>query len=101
MPVQQDYLLEARQMQALSFIVHIPIVCFAIAFPIMVVFVELLYLRTGDELYRTLARRWTKVMAALFAIGVIPGAIQLRDGAAVAGVHRDVRRRLRPGLRDR
>src|SRR3954447_13336476 len=62
-------------MQALSFIVHIPIVCFAIAFPIMVVFVELLYLRTGDELYRTLARRWTKVMAALFAIGVITGTI--------------------------
>src|SRR3954465_1995115 len=62
-------------MQALSFVVHIPIVCFAIAFPIMVVFVEWLYLRTGDELYRTLARRWTKVMAALFAIGVITGTI--------------------------
>src|SRR3954447_19322728 len=75
MPVQRDYLLEARQMQALSFIVHIPIVCFAIAFPIMVVFVELLYLRTGDELYRTLARRWTKVMAGLFAVGVITGTV--------------------------
>src|SRR4051794_36180743 len=62
-------------MQALSFVVHIPIVCFAIAFPIMVVFVELLYLRTGDELYRTLARRWTKVMAALFAAGVVTGTI--------------------------
>ena len=74
-PVHQAYLLEARQMQALSFIVHIPIVCFAIAFPIMVVLVEWLYLRTGDELYRTLARRWTKVMAALFAIGVITGTI--------------------------
>jgi cytochrome bd ubiquinol oxidase subunit I len=74
-PVHQDYLLEARQMQALSFVVHIPIVCFAIAFPIMVVFVEWLYLRTGDELYRTLARRWTRVMAALFAIGVITGTI--------------------------
>src|SRR3954451_24266302 len=74
MPVHQDYLLEARQMQALSFVVHIPIVCFAIACPIMVVFVEWLYVRTGDELYRTLARRWTKVMAALVAIGVIAGA---------------------------
>src|SRR3954454_22230854 len=74
-PVQQDYLLEARQMQALSFVVHIPIVCFAIAFPIMVLFVEWLYVRSGDELYRTLARRWTKVMAALVAIGVITGTI--------------------------
>jgi cytochrome d ubiquinol oxidase subunit I len=62
-------------MQALSFVAHIPLVCFAIAFPIMVLFVEFLYLRTGDELYRTLARRWTRLMAALFAIGVITGTI--------------------------
>jgi cytochrome d ubiquinol oxidase subunit I len=73
--VHQEYLLEARQMQALSFVAHIPIVCFSIAFPLIVVFVEWLYHRTGDETYRTLARRWTKVMAALFAIGVITGTI--------------------------
>jgi cytochrome bd ubiquinol oxidase subunit I len=74
-PVHQSYLLQARQMQALSFAVHIPLVCFGIAFPAMVLFVEWLYLRTGDELYRTLARRWTKVMVALFAVGVITGTI--------------------------
>jgi len=71
----QAYLLQARQMQALSFVVHIPLVCFGIAFPAMVLFVEWLYLRTGDELYRTLARRWTRIMAALFAVGVITGTI--------------------------
>ena len=38
----------ARQMQALSLAVHIPIVCFGIAFPAMFLFVEGLYLRTGD-----------------------------------------------------
>ena len=74
-PVHQAYLLQARQMQALSFAVHIPLVCFGIAFPAMILFVEWLYLRTGDELYRTLARRWTRVMAALFAVGVITGTI--------------------------
>src|ERR1700682_1660475 len=74
-PVHQAYLLQARQMQALSFAVHIPLVCFGIAFPAIVLFVEWLYLRSGDELYRTLARRWTRVMAALFAIGVITGTI--------------------------
>jgi cytochrome bd ubiquinol oxidase subunit I len=74
-PVHQAYLLQARQMQALSFSVHIPLVCFGIAFPAMILFVEWLYLRSGDELYRTLARRWTRVMAALFAIGVITGTI--------------------------
>ncbi len=74
-PAHQAYLLEARQMQALSFTVHIPLVCFGIALPAIVLFVEWRYLRTGDELYRTLARRWTRVMVALFAIGVITGTI--------------------------
>jgi cytochrome d ubiquinol oxidase subunit I len=74
-PVHQRYLLEARQMQALSFAVHIPLVAFGISFPAMVMFVEWLYLRTGDPLYRTLAQRWTRVMAALFAVGVITGTI--------------------------
>jgi cytochrome d ubiquinol oxidase subunit I len=74
-PVHQRYLVEARQMQALSFAVHIPLVCFGIAFPAMVLFVEWRYLRTGDRLYLTLARRWTKIMVALFAVGVITGTI--------------------------
>jgi cytochrome d ubiquinol oxidase subunit I len=72
---QQAYLHEASQMQALSFAVHIPLVCFGIALPSMVLFVEWLYLRTGDPLYRTIARRWTRIMAALFAVGVITGTI--------------------------
>ena len=71
----QAYLLQARQMQALSFAVHIPLVCFGTAFPAMVLFAEGLWRRTGDELYRTLARRWTRVMVALFAVGVITGTI--------------------------
>jgi len=74
-PVEQQHLDQARQMQALSFTVHIPLVCFGIAFPSMVLFMESLYLRTGDELYRTLARRWSKVMIALFAVGVVTGTI--------------------------
>jgi cytochrome d ubiquinol oxidase subunit I len=74
-PVDQEYLFEARQMQALSFAVHIPIVCFGIAFPAFVLFMEALWLRTGDPLYRTIARRWSKVMLALFAVGVVTGTI--------------------------
>jgi len=75
MAVHQAYLLQARQMQALSFAVHIPLVCFGIAFPAIVLFCEWLHLRSGDPLYRTLARRWTRIMAALFAVGVITGTI--------------------------
>jgi cytochrome bd ubiquinol oxidase subunit I len=74
-PAEQQHLLEARQMQALSFAVHIPLVCFGIAFPSMVLLVESLYVRTGNEVYRTLAKRWSKVMIALFAVGVVTGTI--------------------------
>jgi cytochrome d ubiquinol oxidase subunit I len=41
----------------------------------MVLFVEWLGHRTGDRLYLTLARRWTRVMVALFAVGVITGTV--------------------------
>lgn len=74
-PVDQEYLLQARQMQAMSFIVHIPLVCFGIAFPAMVLFVEGLWLRTGDPLYKLLAKRWSKAMVLLFAVGVVTGTI--------------------------
>jgi cytochrome d ubiquinol oxidase subunit I len=73
--VDQDYLLQARQMQALSFAAHIPLVCFGIAFPAMVLFVEWLGYRSGDVVYATLARRWSKIMLALFAVGVVTGTI--------------------------
>src|ERR1700747_3687329 len=75
MAVHQAYLLQARQMQALSFAVHIPLVCFGISFPAMVLFCEWLHLRSGDPLYRTLAPRLTRHMPALFAVGVITGTI--------------------------
>jgi cytochrome bd ubiquinol oxidase subunit I len=73
--VDQEYLLQARQMQAMSFMVHIPLVCFGIAFPAMVLFVEGLWLRTGDPLYKLLAKRWSKAMVLLFAVGVVTGTI--------------------------
>jgi cytochrome d ubiquinol oxidase subunit I len=74
-PVDQPYLVAARQMQALSLAVHIPLVCFGIAFPAMVLFCEWRYLRTGDDVYRVVAKRWSKIMLALFAVGVVTGTI--------------------------
>ena len=65
----------ARQMQALSLAVHIPLVCFGIAFPAMILFVEGLWLRTGDPVYKALAKRWSKVALIIFATGVVTGTI--------------------------
>jgi cytochrome bd ubiquinol oxidase subunit I len=62
-------------MQALSLAVHIPIVCFGIAFPAMFLFVEGLWLRTGEPTYKALAKRWSKVALTIFAVGVVTGTI--------------------------
>jgi hypothetical protein len=59
--------------------VHIPLVCFGIAFPVLVLVAEYRYLRTGDPLYRALARRWSRIMLALFAVGVVTGTILSHD----------------------
>jgi cytochrome bd ubiquinol oxidase subunit I len=61
--------------QALSLAVHIPLVCFGIAFPSMVLFAEWRHLRTGDPVFRVLARRWSRLMLTLFAFGVVTGTI--------------------------
>jgi cytochrome bd ubiquinol oxidase subunit I len=74
-PVEQAYLLEARQMQALSFAVHIPLVCFGVAFPALVLGMEWLGRRRADPLLLALARRWSKAMIGLFAVGVVTGTI--------------------------
>jgi len=71
----QEHLVWARELQAMSLAFHIPLVCFGIAFPAMVVFMEGLYLRTGDPTYKALAKRWSKVMLILFAVGVVTGTI--------------------------
>src|ERR687891_1487415 len=71
----QEHLLSARHTQAMSFIFHIPLVCFGISFPAMVLFAEGLWLRTGNAAYKALAKRWSKVMLILFAIGVVTGTI--------------------------
>lgn len=73
--VDQDYLLQARQMQAMSFVMHVPLVCFGIAFPSLVIFMEWLGLKTGKAHFSAIARRWSKVMITLFAAGVVTGTL--------------------------
>jgi cytochrome d ubiquinol oxidase subunit I len=72
---EQPNMQTARDLQALSLSVHIPLVCFGIAFPTIVLFVEALYLKTGNPVYKALAKRWSKVMMLLFAVGVVTGTI--------------------------
>ena len=73
--VEQTDLVAARQTQALSLAFHIVLVCFGVAFPALVLVMEGLWLRTGDPVYRAIARRWSRVMLVLFAVGVVSGTI--------------------------
>ncbi|MGI9556714.1 MAG: cytochrome ubiquinol oxidase subunit I, partial [Solirubrobacterales bacterium] len=67
--------LAARNMQALSLGFHIILVPFAITFPAIMLFTEFLHYKTGDPLYRTIARRWSYAMLTVFAVGAVSGTI--------------------------
>ena len=62
-------------MQALSFSVHIPLVCFGIALPGDGAVRRVALRAHRRPLYHTIARRWSRVMVTLFAVGVITGTV--------------------------
>lgn len=68
-------LLPARQQMALSLGWHIIIACFGVAFPAMIFVMHLRGIRHDDPVALTLAKRWAKVSAVLFAIGAVSGTV--------------------------
>ena len=69
-----DELIAARYQMALSLGFHIVLSCFGVAFPTMIYVVHRRGLG-GDEVALTLARKWSKVAAVLFAVGAVSGTI--------------------------
>lgn len=59
----------------LSLAFHIGFTAVGIGLPLMLFFAEGLALRTGNEAYRIMAQRWTRVAAVLFAVGAVSGTI--------------------------
>jgi cytochrome d ubiquinol oxidase subunit I len=68
-----EHVIAARAQMGTSLAFHYIFSALGIGLPLMLVIVEGLYLRTGDRTYYTLARTWSKAMAALFAIGAVSG----------------------------
>src|SRR5213593_4434410 len=68
-------LLAARAQMAMSLAFHIVFAVAGIAMPFMMAMAEAAWLRTGDESYRDLARRWSKGTAILFAVGAVSGTV--------------------------
>ena len=62
-------------MQAMSFVMHVPLVCFGIAFPLITVFTERRRCKRGDAAVTELAPTWTKTMGAPFAAGAVPDTL--------------------------
>jgi cytochrome bd ubiquinol oxidase subunit I len=68
-------LLAARAQMALSLGFHIVFAEIGIAMPVLMVLAEWRWMKTGDDVYRQLARRWAKGTAVLFAVGAVSGTV--------------------------
>lgn len=68
-------LLAARAQMGMSLAFHIIFACVGIAMPLLMVIAEICWLKTGKEVYLTLAKRWSKGTAIMFAVGAVSGTV--------------------------
>ena len=68
-------LLLAREQMAFTLGFHIILASMGVAFPAITLAANWWGLRRGDTTALTLARRWSKVMAVLFAVGAVTGTV--------------------------
>ena len=68
-------LLAARSQMAMSLAFHIIFAAIGLAMPLLMVIAEWQWLRTKEEVYLTLAKRWAKGTAILFAVGAVSGTV--------------------------
>ena len=70
-----DSLLAARWQMGLSLAFHIVFAVIGMAMPVMMVVAEGLWLRTGQQVYLDLTKRWAKGTAIFFAVGAVSGTV--------------------------
>jgi cytochrome bd ubiquinol oxidase subunit I len=68
-------LLAARSQMAMSLGFHILFAAAGIAMPLLMAIAEGLWLKTRNETYLTLAKRWARGTAILFAVGAVSGTV--------------------------
>jgi cytochrome d ubiquinol oxidase subunit I len=71
----ESNLLAARWQMAVTLGFHIVLACLGVGLPVLLLVAEWRWLRTGDPVWRTLARRWSKAFAVLFAVGAVSGTV--------------------------
>src|SRR5205823_13269554 len=65
----------ARATMGTSLGFHIVFAVLGVGLPALLVVAEGLWLRTGDEVWLGLARRWSRAFAILFAVGAVSGTV--------------------------
>jgi cytochrome d ubiquinol oxidase subunit I len=70
-----DNLLPARLQMAFTLGFHIILACFGVGLPVLMLVAEWMYLRSQDTLWKTLAMRWSKAFAVMFAVGAVSGTV--------------------------
>lgn len=70
-----ENMLPARLQMAFTLGFHIILACLGVGLPVLMLAAEWRYLKTGDQLWKTLARRWSKAFAVMFAIGAVTGTV--------------------------
>ena len=70
-----DHLTAGRAQMGSSLAFHLTFAVLGVGLPLMMLIAEGMHLRTGDPVWRALARRWSKAFAILFAVGAVSGTI--------------------------
>ena len=71
--VPLDNVIAARAQMEVSLAFHMIFAALGIGLPLLMVLAEGVWLRTGREHYRALARKWAKATALTFAVGAVSG----------------------------
>ena len=75
LPLATNNLLAAREQMGFTLGFHIILASMGIAFPAITLIANWRGLRRDDEAALDLARRWSKTMAVLFAVGAVTGTV--------------------------
>jgi cytochrome d ubiquinol oxidase subunit I len=70
-----SHLTAGRAQMGTSLSFHLVFAVLGVGLPLMMIAAEGMHLRTGDPVWRDLARRWSKAFAILFAVGAVSGTI--------------------------